>query len=111
MSRKDNIEVRGIAEEKKAMTNFEAMQKLSRNFAAYIESIGLTVPQVDVLLQALRGDDPAAKIVLVRTLLSPRVHEWESHLESQALSHGVELTKEQSAKITRFVKAMVEFAR
>jgi hypothetical protein len=94
------------AEEDLPMTNFEVIQKLSANFAAFIESTKVTVPPM--LMTLLKDEKPAAKIAFLQRHV--RMDQIDKLVREHAAANGITVDAEKIDKCVRYLKAMVEVA-
>jgi hypothetical protein len=88
--RTDNVELRdkvisALLESKSTplTTNYEVIQKLTHNFATFIETTGIAIPNLSMLLTQLKGDDPGAKLVFIQTQLAPRISNINAIIANQ----------------------------
>jgi len=114
--RVDNVEGKvadAMVESKTApppITNYEAIQKLTHNFAVFVETCGLNIPELSLPLSQLKGDDAAAKIAFIKTQIAPRIDTLHSHIVAGLQQHKIVLPEDKLEKCIRFMRAMVEVA-
>jgi hypothetical protein len=92
------------------MKLIDVIQKLTHNFAVYIETSGIDLPNLTLLLTRLKGGDPLYKLAFIKSQIIPRADKIAALIDDEIKKHNIVVAQDKVEKCLRYIDALIDVA-